>query len=88
MTTDSFQDNIDDSDNNIQPEKTFDEHVASLIHEFKEKIGDNSDVIVIVKPNDVENPHVFYKGHPYDITKLGVDFVRHMKEMLGSQLEC
>jgi len=87
MTTSSIEDN-DDNNNDIQPEKTFDEHVASLIHEFKEKIGDNANMIVIVKPNDVENPHVFYKGHPYDITKLGVDFVRHMKEMLGDQLEC
>lgn len=87
MTTDSLKNNIE-NDDNVQPEETFDEHVASLIREFKDKLGDSSDVIVIVKPNEAANPCVFYKGHPYDITKLSVDFVRQMKELIGSQLEC
>ena len=81
-----MQDNQDDE--KTQPEETFDEHVASLIRDFKDKLEDEANVIVIVKPSELKSPVVFYKGHPYDITKMGVDFVREMKELLGTQLEC
>ena len=84
MTTDD----VKDDDQNIQPEKTFDEHVASVIHRFKDQLGDDLEIIVIVKSDHREEPYVFTKGHPYEVTKLGVDFVRHMKESLAIQLEC
>lgn len=83
-----MSDNVSEVQESVQPEKTFDKHVASLIDDFKSKIPEHMDVIVIVKPNESEPPMVYMKGHIYDVTVMAAEFVRELKHQMGSQLEC
>jgi len=87
MSTESQNVELDDQENK-QPEKTFDEHVTSLINEFKEKIPEHMDVVIMIKPNESTPPTVYLKGHIYDVTVMVANFVRELKNQIGSQLDC